>query len=123
MTIAVVDTVDEAVDLANQSSYSLTSSLWTQSIDLAFTLTPRIHAGKVIVNSLTFQTESRYHQAGLGLVLSATHLTRISDLCHIVTVARLVMEPSPPKSLWQSSWSLSLSQRGRRSLSQISRIH
>lgn len=66
MTIAVVDTIDEAVDLANQSTYSLSSSLWTQSTELAFTLTPRINAGKVIVNSVTFQHESRFHQAGLG---------------------------------------------------------
>lgn len=66
MTIAIVDTIDEAIDLANQSTYSLTSSIWTESYDLAFTLSPRIRAGKVIINSTTLNSESRYHQAAFG---------------------------------------------------------
>lgn len=69
MTIAVVDTVDEAIDLANASTYSLTSALWTNDMQLALDVSSRIHAGKVIVNGVTYGTESRFHQAGLGYVL------------------------------------------------------
>ncbi|KAI0085420.1 aldehyde dehydrogenase [Irpex rosettiformis] len=65
-TVAIVDTIDQAVNLANSSTYSLTSSLWTESYDLAFTLSPRIRAGKVIVNSTTLMSESRFSQAALG---------------------------------------------------------
>ncbi|KAI0698465.1 aldehyde dehydrogenase [Cytidiella melzeri] len=66
MTIAIVDTIDEAVDLANETTYSLTSSLWTQNTELAFTLSPRIRASKVIVNNTTMAAEPRYHGAGFG---------------------------------------------------------
>ncbi|KAI0698463.1 Aldehyde/histidinol dehydrogenase [Cytidiella melzeri] len=59
MTIAVVDTIDEAVDLANKTTYSLTSSLQTQNTDLASTLSPRIRAGKVIMNNTTTVSEPR----------------------------------------------------------------
>ncbi|KAJ3525121.1 hypothetical protein NM688_g8454 [Phlebia brevispora] len=65
-TIAVVDTVDESVDLANASAYSLTSSLWTENMALAWSLASRIRAGKVIINGPTNTPESRYPQHGWG---------------------------------------------------------
>lgn len=66
MTIAVVDTIDEAIDLANESTYSLASSLWTQDLELALRLSPKIRAGKVIVNNTTFMSERGWHHTGLG---------------------------------------------------------
>jgi len=66
MTIAIVDTVDEAVELANASTYSLTSSLWTNDARKALDVSSRIHAGKVLVNSGTMNTELSFDQAGLG---------------------------------------------------------
>lgn len=65
-TIAVVDTIDEAVELANASTYSLTSALWTNDMQLGFQLSRRIRAGKVIVNGPTYCNESRFHQQGWG---------------------------------------------------------
>ena len=44
MAVAVVDTVDEAVDLANACDYSLTSAVWTRDIYMAFEVAGRIHA-------------------------------------------------------------------------------
>ena len=40
-----MDTVDEAVELANCSDYSLMSALWTKDVYKAFGVTERIHAG------------------------------------------------------------------------------
>ena len=41
---AVVDTVEEAIELANTSDYSLTASIWTTNINGA-TLAGEIRAG------------------------------------------------------------------------------
>lgn len=50
MTIfAVVDTVDEAIKLANESDYTLTSSVWTKNIDRAQQCTWGIRAGEAFV--------------------------------------------------------------------------
>ncbi|KAJ3525120.1 hypothetical protein NM688_g8453 [Phlebia brevispora] len=65
-TIAVVDTVDEAIKLANASTYSLTSALWTNDMALALKVARQIRAGKVIVNGVTYGHESRFHQQGWG---------------------------------------------------------
>lgn len=66
MTVAIFDTIDEAVELANASSYSLTSSLWTSDVRKALDISPRIRSGKVLVNSPTFNSEISFEQAGLG---------------------------------------------------------
>ncbi len=46
ITIAVVDTVDEAVDLANSTEYSLAASLWTKDINKALDVSGRIRSGR-----------------------------------------------------------------------------
>ncbi|KAK0449655.1 Aldehyde/histidinol dehydrogenase [Desarmillaria tabescens] len=46
LSITAVDTIDEAVELANMSDYTLTSSLWTSDLGSAEKLVPRIRAGK-----------------------------------------------------------------------------
>jgi len=43
--IAVVDTVDEAVELANDTPFSLTAAVWTKDLGVAFDVARRIHAG------------------------------------------------------------------------------
>lgn len=47
LAIAVADTVDEAVELANNSEYTLVSSLWTTNVYSAFEVAGRIRAGEV----------------------------------------------------------------------------
>lgn len=67
IVVSVVDSIDEAVDLANASDYSLVASLWTQDINLAFEVAPRIRAGCTSINGPTFATEySRSHQGLTG---------------------------------------------------------
>jgi acyl-CoA reductase-like NAD-dependent aldehyde dehydrogenase len=46
IVFAVVDTVDQAVELANSSDYSLVASLWTRDVNAAFDIAGRIRAGK-----------------------------------------------------------------------------
>ena len=43
-----VDSIDEAVEKANDTEYTLAASLWTQSVHNAFQVAPRIRAGQWI---------------------------------------------------------------------------
>jgi acyl-CoA reductase-like NAD-dependent aldehyde dehydrogenase len=45
LVVAVVDTIDEAVELANASNYSLTAALWTKDVYNAMNVSMRIHSG------------------------------------------------------------------------------
>lgn len=78
-----VDTIDEAVELANSSTYSLTASLWTKSID-GLQIASRIRAGQslglskrtltnqaynlgtVVINGNTYNSEPSFGNFGLG---------------------------------------------------------
>jgi acyl-CoA reductase-like NAD-dependent aldehyde dehydrogenase len=45
LALAVVDTIDEAVELANVSDYSLAASLWTKDVYNAINVAMRIRSG------------------------------------------------------------------------------
>lgn len=45
IVLVAADSVDEAVDLANASDYSLTAGLWTSNLYLAKDVSSRIHSG------------------------------------------------------------------------------
>ena len=47
MIVAVVDTVDEAIELANCSDYSLMAGLWTRDIYNAFKVSEKMRSGKM----------------------------------------------------------------------------
>ena len=74
LAVAVVDTVDEAVSLANASDYSLSSALWTKDMRQAFAVARRIRAGQVFVNGSTVGFETTFQQQGWGYVVK--HLLR-----------------------------------------------
>ncbi|KLO14001.1 aldehyde dehydrogenase [Schizopora paradoxa] len=63
---AVVDTIDEAVELANASDYSLTASLWTRDVNNAIDVASRLRAGCSVVNGSTFHSEVGLGNGGLG---------------------------------------------------------
>ena len=44
-TLIVADTIDEVVELANKTDYSLNAALWTNSVHLAMEVGSRIRAG------------------------------------------------------------------------------
>lgn len=63
-------TPDEAVELANNSRYGLAASLWSESINLALDIAPRLKAGSVWINCTNmFDAASGfggYRESGFG---------------------------------------------------------
>ncbi|WP_417725464.1 aldehyde dehydrogenase family protein [Salipiger sp.] len=51
LTILPFDTLDEAVEIANDTIYGLAASVWSQDIDKALTVTRRVRAGRFWVNT------------------------------------------------------------------------
>ncbi|KAG5651810.1 hypothetical protein H0H81_007333 [Sphagnurus paluster] len=64
--IAVVDTVEDAVQLANASEYSLTAGLWTTNMYAAQDVASRIRAGFVNINGSTVHSEPLVGARGLS---------------------------------------------------------
>ncbi|EED85322.1 predicted protein [Postia placenta Mad-698-R] len=62
-----VDTVDEAVELANATNYSLAGAVWTKDVNSAMDVSMRIRAGCVNVNGPTFHVEDAREHGGLRL--------------------------------------------------------
>ncbi|OCH87814.1 ALDH-like protein [Obba rivulosa] len=56
-TIVEFDTVEEAIELANLSDYSLTAALWTQNLNNTFDVGSRIRASHVNINGPTIHVE------------------------------------------------------------------
>lgn len=61
-----VDTVDEAVAMANASEYSLVAGLWTQNVNTALDVAARIRSGQVNVNGQTVHVEALRGIGGIG---------------------------------------------------------
>lgn len=57
ISILQVDTIDEAVEAANDSEYSLIAALWTTNLHSATDIAPRIRAGHVVLNSASISIE------------------------------------------------------------------
>lgn len=51
LSISTFRDVEEAVELANESEYGLSACLWTESLRTALSIAPRLHTGKVAINS------------------------------------------------------------------------
>ena len=70
LSVTPVDAIEDAVRLANDSSYGLVASIWTNDLERTMDVIPRIEAGTVYVNThvpvdpnLPF---GGYKQSGLG---------------------------------------------------------
>ncbi|KAF9805836.1 hypothetical protein IEO21_08925 [Rhodonia placenta] len=66
VTLTEVDTIDEAVELANATEYSLGAGLWTTNVHHAMDVSMRIRAGCVTVNGPTAHLEDARDHTGLG---------------------------------------------------------
>ncbi|TCD61980.1 hypothetical protein EIP91_007644 [Steccherinum ochraceum] len=66
LAVAVVARVEDAIELANTSDYSLVASLWTDNINRAVEVSHRIRAGYVEVNGPTMHTEPFWSNGGYG---------------------------------------------------------
>ena len=51
LTISTFDTVDEAIEMANDTDYGLAASVWSKNIDTALQATRQIKAGRFWVNT------------------------------------------------------------------------
>lgn len=70
-SLVVVDSLDEAIGVANHSRYGLVSYLWTGDLAEAMDATRRIQAGNVLVNTPMLSLDPRlpfggYKESGVG---------------------------------------------------------
>lgn len=65
-TVSVIpfDTEDEAISIANDAEYGLTSSTFTRDLRKALSLAARIEAGAVHINNMTIHDESALPHGG-----------------------------------------------------------
>jgi gamma-glutamyl-gamma-aminobutyraldehyde dehydrogenase len=84
LAIVPFDTEDEAVRIANDSSFGLAASLWTADLSRALRVSKRLHAGTVSVNcmdALSPQTPfGGFKQSGYGRDLSLHALDKFTGL-------------------------------------------
>ncbi|KAK1234755.1 hypothetical protein PQX77_002040 [Marasmius sp. AFHP31] len=78
LTLTIVDTVEEAIDAANDSDYSLTSSVWTRYLHPARKVAKAVRAGYTNVNGSTIHLEPALGLAGLGCVPFTTYHFNLS---------------------------------------------
>lgn len=70
LPIATFETLDEAIALANDSEYGLTSSVYTTNINEAFYVTRRLQFGETYINRENFEAMQGFHagwkKSGIG---------------------------------------------------------
>lgn len=70
LPVAVFDSLDEAVALANDSSFGLTSSVYTTNLNEAFYVTRRLQFGETYINRENFEAMQGFHagwkHSGIG---------------------------------------------------------
>ncbi|MBM7551654.1 aldehyde dehydrogenase family protein [Thalassobacillus pellis] len=64
VAVTVVDTYEEAIELANQSDFGLSSSIFTKSLDKALTFTKQIQSGVTHVNVPSNYFENQFPFGG-----------------------------------------------------------
>jgi lactaldehyde dehydrogenase/glycolaldehyde dehydrogenase len=70
LPIVEFDTFEEAIELANDSKYGLTSSIYTEGIQKAFTAVEKLEFGETYINRENFEAIQGFHagvkQSGIG---------------------------------------------------------
>lgn len=68
--IATFKTIDEAIELANDTEYGLTSSVYTQNINKAMKIVSKLKFGETYINRENFETMQGFHagtkKSGIG---------------------------------------------------------
>lgn len=89
LPIQVVSSLEEAIDLANDSDFGLTASGWTRSRATARRLTEELHAGTVTINDHLFSfgeptaTWGGVKKSGLGRSHSEFGLLELVNVKHV----------------------------------------
>jgi len=91
LVIAVADTIDDLVEMANASEYSLTASVWSQDLATAMSVARRIRSGFPSINGPTVHAESTT-MAGLS---GASGYGRF-DIEHFTDMRSIVIHASGP---------------------------
>lgn len=84
LSILTFDTVEEAIQIANNTMYGLSAGVWTSNVDTAFQVTRSVRAGTVWINcfmdgypELPF---GGYKESGLGRELGRFSLDEFTEL-------------------------------------------
>ncbi len=89
LPVMVVDTLDEAIRLANESEFGLTASGWTRSRRTARRLAEELHAGTVTINDHLFSfgeptaTWGGVKKSGVGRSHAAFGLHELVNVKHV----------------------------------------
>ncbi len=70
LPIVAFDSIDNAIEMANDSDYGLTSSIYTQNIDIAMRACREIKFGETYINRENFEAMQGFHagfrKSGIG---------------------------------------------------------
>lgn len=89
VVVATVENAEEAIQMANATEYSFTSSVWTENLYTALDVAQRIRFAAVMINGCTIHTEPGMDHAGLG---GATGYGRF-DIEHFTDKRMIVVCP------------------------------
>ncbi|KAI0794096.1 aldehyde dehydrogenase [Fomes fomentarius] len=107
IALAVVESVDEAVQLANASEYSASAGLWTKDVHSAFDVAERIRAHCTNINGPTVHSEWHRNLGGLGGASGYGNFN-VEDWTQLrITVLHPTQEPSYPLIAKMSGRSIS----------------
>ncbi|MFI7166294.1 aldehyde dehydrogenase family protein [Rhodococcus erythropolis] len=93
ITVQTYATVDEAVDMANDSDFGLAAGIFTANTDAALALAPRLEAGNVAINNFGACLATPfggYKQSGLG------REGGIENVLHLLAVKQVRMPMTLP---------------------------
>jgi betaine-aldehyde dehydrogenase len=100
LVMQIFDTEEEAVDLANNSDYGLSASIWSANVDRPLRIARQIEAGTVWINNWAIvydeTEEGGYKQSGLGRL---NGVSAMDDFVEYRTIVHEVDLTSPSHAL------------------------